>query len=214
MSDNWRLVNGKELYEIKKDPGQTNDVAIEFPEKVAEMRAFYEAWWADIEPSFVQTTEMYVGAAEVPEVDLNAHDWISPSGIYPPWNQGAIRLAKGKRTFDGYWAVKVLEAGTYEFKVSRWPLEANHPIVAALPAGENVPGASTAYRANPGAALAFKEAHLVIDGKTIATKPVSKEDVAITFTAELTEGSHQLAPYFSLKAGGEIGAYYLLVTKK
>ena len=77
MSDNWRLVNGEELYEIKKDPGQANNVAADYPEKVAEMRAFYEAWWADIEPSFSQTTEIHIGAPEVPVVDLNAHDWIT-----------------------------------------------------------------------------------------------------------------------------------------
>ena len=45
MSQQWRLVNGTELYEIAKDPGQTKDVAKENPKQVAKMRAFYDQWW-------------------------------------------------------------------------------------------------------------------------------------------------------------------------
>ena len=108
----------------------------------------------------------------------------------------------------------MLEAGKYEFKVSRWPLSINNPIVASLPAGEDVPGATEAFRATPGVALAITEAHLVIDGKTIETKPVGKEDVAISFTVDLTEGSHKLSPHFLLESGGKVGSYYLLVSKK
>jgi hypothetical protein len=113
-----------------------------------------------------------------------------------------------------HWAVKVITPGTYEISVLRWPEEAGQPISAALPAGENVPGATRAYRANPGLALPSKEAILRIDGKEIARKHVGEADKQIAFITELTVGSHQLVPAFLTDAGGEIGYYYAIVRKR
>ena len=48
MTDRWRLVNGEELYDIQKDPGQKNDVAAEHADVVNRLRGEYERWWADI----------------------------------------------------------------------------------------------------------------------------------------------------------------------
>ena len=47
MSQGWRLINGKELYNIESDPGQEQDISGKHSEKVAKMRAFYDAWWAN-----------------------------------------------------------------------------------------------------------------------------------------------------------------------
>ena len=216
MSDNWRLINGKELYQIKNDPAQKNDIAKDHPQIVAEMRAFYESFWSEIEPTFSQTTEIYIGAKEASVVELNAHDWISPSNQMPPWNQGAIRSKTSKNykpVFDGYWALKVLEAGEYKVKISRWPLMLKHPICSSLEAGENVPGWSVAYRANKGTAFPCQEACIRLDGNIIETKEVNPTDTEISFTVKLTEGSHQLAPFFKLNDGKELGAYYASVEK-
>ena len=43
--DPWRLINGKELYDIKADPGQKRDVAADHPDAVDQLTDFYEAWW-------------------------------------------------------------------------------------------------------------------------------------------------------------------------
>jgi len=53
MSQRWRLINGEELYDMKHDAGQTTDVAAKHPGVVAQLRAAYDAWWADISPSLV-----------------------------------------------------------------------------------------------------------------------------------------------------------------
>jgi hypothetical protein len=45
-------------------------------------------------------------------------------------------------------------------------------------------------------------------------KLVGEEDVMVTFTTELTVGSHQLSPVFLTHGGGEIGAYYAIVRKR
>ena len=227
MAQEWRLINGRELYAIKRDPGQKSDVAKDHPEQVARMRAFYDAWWAELEPTFAQTTEIYLGHAAAPIVTLTGHDWIQEE--LPPWNQQHIRQAQGlagasnpgtkakgklpatKPVHLGHWAVKVVRAGTYEISLRRWPVEANQPITAAIPAAPDVPGATQAYRARPGIAVPAVSAVLRVDGRTLGTKPVAAGDTHVTFTTTLTAGSHQLAPVFTLADGGELGAYYTVV---
>jgi hypothetical protein len=171
-------------------------------------------------------------------VSLTGHDWIQET--LPPWNQQHVRQAhgfgaapgapgKGKKSaqvssapadpaarsrHEGHWAVKVLTAGRYEISVRRWPAEANHPITAALPAGSNVPGASQAFRAHPGVAIPAVRATLRIDGRDIASKPVSAGETEIVFTATLDAGSHRLAPVFVSADGHEVGAYYCVVTAR
>ncbi|HAF58291.1 MAG TPA: N-acetylgalactosamine-4-sulfatase, partial [Opitutae bacterium] len=76
MSQGWRLINGKELYNIETDPGQEQDISGKHPEKVAKMRAFYDAWWAELEPTFARTTELHIGHHDHPVVSLTSHDWI------------------------------------------------------------------------------------------------------------------------------------------
>jgi arylsulfatase B len=234
MAQEWRLVNGRELYAIKSDPGQARDVAKDHPGQVAKMRAFYDAWWAELEPTFAQTTEIYLGHPAHPVVSLTGHDWIQEE--LPPWNQQHIRQAQGlavmpkpgkgpagnaksaakpaatKSVHLGHWAVKVVRAGTYEISLRRWPVEADRPITAGLPAASDVPGATPAYRARNGVAVPAVTAALRLDGQTLGTKPVAAGDTHVTFTTRLTAGSHQLAPVFTLADGGELGAYYAVVT--
>ncbi len=224
MSQEWRLINGRELYAIKRDPGQQHDVAAEHPAQVAKMRAFYDAWWAELEPTFAATTEIPLGVPAHPVVSLTGHDWIQEA--LPPWHQGHIRQGfrpvdapqktgprrETKSVHPGHWAVKAVRPGTYAIALRRWPVEADKPITAGLPAGPTVPGATRAYRANPGVAIPVIRATLRVDGKDWATLPVSATDTHVTFTTTLAAGSHQLAPVFTTADGDEVGAYYTVVT--
>lgn len=234
MSGKWRLVNGKELYDIASDPGQERNLYAEQPDRVAAMTAFYEAWWSELEPTFSQTTEIYLGHSDHPVVSLTGHDWIQEN--LPPWNQQHIREAagygpprpgggKGNKAkaapaagepvlskHVGHWAVKVVEAGRYRIAVRRWPFEADVPITAGLPAGENVPGATVAFRARPGVAIPAVTATLRIDGKEVATKPVAEGDLEVVFEADLAATSLTLAPFFTDAKGNEVGAYYAVVS--
>jgi arylsulfatase B len=231
MAGSWRLVNGKELYDVKTDPGQQTNVIDAHPNQVERMRAFYNAWWDELSPSFAQTTEIHIGHPDHPVVSLTGHDWIQDA--LPPWNQQHIRQAngftfaaakatQGKRTTPapknppkslhrGHWAVKVVTAGTYEISLRRWPQEADQPITAALPPGENVPGSSKAYRAHAGIAIPAVTATLRINGRDLESKSVATGDKSVTFTTRLPAGSHELAPIFTSAAGHEIGAYYVIV---
>jgi len=225
MSQQWRLVNGKELYDIEADPGQQRNVAGDHPNQVATMTAFYDAWWTELEPTFAQTTEIYLGHPDAAEVVLTGHDWIS-SG-HAPWNQQLIRAAAGfpraanqKKQPAGakagrhqaHWAVKVITAGDYTVAIRRWPAEAKQAIVAGLPPGKPVSGASRAFRETPGLALPLVSACLRIDGRDQQTAAVEPDATVVRFTVSLEAGSHQLAPVFRTADGNEVGAYYCTVT--
>jgi arylsulfatase B len=235
MSQRWRLINGKELYDMQEDPGQQQNVASQHPLQFKKMVEFYDRWWAELEPTFAQTTEIYLGHLDHPTVTLTGHDWIQSD--LPPWNQQHIRGAEGfqsrtkspqasknpkqksaaesvgkMKVHDGHWAVKVVNPGEYRIGVRRWPVEADHPINAGLPAGENVPGASRAFRTTKGVALPVKNAVLRINGTDLESRPVGDDDVEVSFNVKLEAGSHQLAPIFTTSDGNQIGAYYAVIT--
>lgn len=44
----FRFVNNTFLYDIGADPKETHDLAAQYPEEVARLRAAYDAWWADV----------------------------------------------------------------------------------------------------------------------------------------------------------------------
>ena len=54
---------------------------------------------------------------------------------------------------------------------------------------------------------------LRIDGKELETKLVGAKDVKVVFETKLTKGIHELSPYFHIPAG-QLGAYYVVATKK
>ena len=216
MSQGWRLVNGKELYNIDKDPGQTKNVAGDHPARLAEMIAFYDTWWAELEPTFAETTELHVGHDDHPVVRLTSHDWIQED--LTPWNQGHTRskypLRPGKQAkHEGHWALKVLKTGKYQVDVLRWPTESGKAINEALPEGSQVPGASKAFRAQVGKAIGAKSATLRLNGKDLITKPVTTGAKRVVFETMLTKGKHKLSPFFSVPEG-ELGCYYAIITEK
>lgn len=49
----FTLVNNDELYDLQADPGETRNVLAEHPEAVAKLRAAYDRWWNDVQPTLV-----------------------------------------------------------------------------------------------------------------------------------------------------------------
>ena len=45
MTERWRLVEGRELYDIVADPSQRNDVAAKHPEVVQRLTAEHVKWF-------------------------------------------------------------------------------------------------------------------------------------------------------------------------
>ena len=207
MTQKWRLINGKELYNIEEDPGQKKNVAKEFPEIVKKLTADYDAWWADISPVFKNDARIIIGnPSENPSV-LTAHDWLTIEGG-TPWNQAHIRNASFGR---GNWALKVDKAGKYKISLRRWPRESEKAIQVAVAPGKAVPGLK-AFRETPGKAMDVKKAGIVIGNvKKEVALPANAQE--IDFKVELKEGPVYLEGYFILGNGKKVGSYYAYVEK-
>lgn len=210
MTSDWRLINGKELYNIKQDPGQESDVASGNPDVVARLTKFYDAWWEELLPTFSNATAIYLGHPQDNPARLTSHDWITTGGT--PWNQAHVRKALNGKGNTGFWNVMVHEDGDYEFRLRRWPEEINKPINVAIPAGAPVPGAK-AFRVTPGESIEPVKATIEIADQK-ATKVVSSGDIEITFEMPLKAGKTKLTTQFITEDGKVYGAYFVYVTKK
>ena len=210
MTSQWRLINGKELYDIKTDPGQKSDVATGHPDVVARLSNFYDAWWADLLPSFSNDTAIYLGHPKDNPARLTSHDWITTGST--PWNQNHIRRAFNGKGNTGFWNVMVHEAGDYEVRLRRWPETADKPINAALPPGAGVPG-QKAFRVQPGKAINPVKASIKI-GNVTAESDVKPGDREVVFNLKLPQGKTQMSALFTTADGEEFGAYYAYVKKE
>ena len=53
QNSRFTLVGGKELYDLKADPGETTNVIAEHPDVVAKLSAAYDQWWTETRPLMV-----------------------------------------------------------------------------------------------------------------------------------------------------------------
>lgn len=210
MTSQWRLINGKELYDIKTDPGQKTNVASGHPAVVQRLTKFYEQWWDDLLPSFSNATAIYLGHPQGNPARLTSHDWITTGST--PWNQSHIRKAQNGKSATGFWNVYVHESGRYEVRLRRWPETSDLPINASLPPGDAVPGAK-AYRTTPGKGISPSRATLKIGDVDVAAN-VADGDREVVFNVDLKKGKTRMAALFITEEGEEFGAYYAYVTRK
>jgi arylsulfatase A-like enzyme len=120
MTERWRLIDGKALYDLQADPGQKRDLAASQPETVRQLRAEYEKWWASLAPRFAEACCLSIGAPQENPVKLTCHDWHS-EGVLTTWDQSVIA---SRRQDNGWWTLQVERAGTYTFRMQDLPDEA------------------------------------------------------------------------------------------
>ena len=192
MTDRWRLVNGKELFELKGDAKQTNDVAAQHPEVVKRLRADYDIFWDDVSREHNLTSYMVIGSDHSPVVSLSSHDWLLAK--LPPWNQSHVK--GGKVAVPSHWAIEVERDGDYEISLRRWPVEADKGI----------------NDGTYGKAYSYKKAQLRIGGvdQTMDIPSGAKE---VTFKVKLKKGITKLAPLF-IDGDFKATPYYAYVTHK
>ena len=205
MTQRWRLVHGKELYDIAADPSQQNDVAEQHPEIVVRLRAEHEAWWAEVTPTFDQFCHISLGNDAENPTRLDAMDVMGDVA----WHQTMIVNAK---KITGRWNVDVEQPGKYKISLRRWPEELGLPIDAAVTQQD---ANSHIYASGDGACktLAPVRARLqLFNQKWI--QPVEHGMKAVTFTINLEQtGETQLEAWFSDETGDECGAYYVYVER-
>ena len=207
MTSKWRLINGKELYDIKSDPGQKSDIASAYPSEVRRLREFYQGWWEELEPSFKKDTAIYLGHPKDNPARLTSHDWITTKST--PWNQAHIRKGIDIPENTGFWNVNVHQAGTYEIRLRRWPEETDAGINEGMEPGSPVPGSSP-FRMTPGRKFSLNRATVSISGKDIeATFDTDAKEAVLT--TELPAGRSRLTTLFHGEDGSQVGAYYAYI---
>ncbi len=209
MTSKWRLINGKQLYDIKNDPAQASDVASGHPEVVQRLIAFYDAWWEELLPTFSNDTAIYLGHPRDNPARLTSHDWITTR--MTPWNQGQVRNAMNGDANTGFWNVNVIEDGEYEFRLRRWPEEVDIALDASLPPGADVPGVR-AIRTTPGKQIHPVQASIRI-GDLFETKAVVPGSKEVIFNVQLKSGKTRLWALFTTQDESVYGAYFTYVKK-
>ena len=116
MTERWRLVEGKELYDIVADPEQRTNVAAEHPDVVEQLNHEHLAWFESVKPGMA-ATRIVIGSDVERVTELTSQDWVIPRGN-PPW---AHTHVVKRMTANGSWHLDVATAGTYRFSLSRWP---------------------------------------------------------------------------------------------
>jgi len=214
----WRLVHGRELYDIKADPGQKNDVATTHPDVVKKMRDHYEKWWDRVKPTLTNFVPIGIGSEKENPACLTSLDWLAPTLVVAaqPFDvrllgktkvvEGSLPGGRPQPTLNCPWYVEVLQAGEYEIALRRWPKEADAPITAPQPAYQGVDGSFP-----KGLALPAAKARLTIAGLDVS-KPVGPKDKAAVFRVKLPAGRTKLQTWFYDADGKELcGAFYVYV---
>ncbi len=204
MQGEWRLVNGTELYNTLEDPGQQNDIGTKHPERVLNLQAFYDDWWASIQ-SDIRYAEIPIGNEKANPVMITVHDMHTSENI--PWNQ--VQIRKGETHPKGYYSVHIVEDGPYEFKLYRYSPESELGLNTFV---EKIDGTSFMDALPEGKALKIDTGFIEI-GDTRFEADSEKSDNFIIVKATLSKGSYELRSKFLSQGGAEIPAYYTEIEK-
>lgn len=196
----WRLIYGKELYDLDADPEQRNDLAEQHPDIVAELRAVHEGYWEDVSSDLEEACRLLVGDDAENPTRLDAMDVMGDIA----WDQPHI-LEALKTT--GKWAIEIAQAGRYRFSLRRWPEELDLPIVAA-PEDEDFAINKRHGASGNNVAIEASRARLSVGGQ-ITTKSISEDDKEVVFEQTLEPFTGQLEADFIDSQGGKRGAYYV-----
>jgi len=185
MSGPWRLVNQTELYRLDTDPAQAQDVSSDYPNVTDNLRAAYHEWWHSLEPSFDGFVRVGIGSDAENPTTLNPHDWHVEHQRLSVWNQGQIRRGM---IGNGFWAVDVIQPGTYNFELRRWPAHMDSSLEAS-------------------------HAELRI-GEAEWSQDVLPEATHALFTVELEQGPTTIQTTLTLPSGETRGAYFVYASRE
>ena len=191
----WRLIKGQELYDIRADREQKHDLAAQHKDVVAKMRGHYEKWWSRIEPSLGDFVTISIGAQQADPVQLTSSDW---QNLYID-NAGHIERAEGGAR-GGSWNVFVGREGDYEVSLRRWPSSLDLPL--------------TGKADSKSKALPIAAARLMIADQDLTAKTEAQAKEA-HFRLKLPRGKTQLHGWFQDVEGNDLcGSYYALVNRR
>ena len=213
MTNRWRLVNNRELYDMSSDPGQTTNVAAQHPEVLVTLRKGFDAYWQHVTPGDRERPSVIVGSPSDEETFLHAADWYAQG---TPWNHAQVANGPKKA---GSWLIEVDRAGLYRFEVSRWPREARACIRGIPELNKTVDAWN---RDQPVRVLIYGSKYTALPAHYIQLKlgdfsettAVDIYDTCIRFDVPLYRGDREIEALMLDRDRQVIaGAYYVYITR-
>ncbi len=209
MTEQWRLVSGEELYDIKADPGQQQDIADQHPAIVADLKQRYERYWQEIDLASHPYPRPIVGSPKAPEIVLYPDAWIRDNDVHT-WDQSHIRCAAAG---SGFWPIEIETAGRYQFEIRRWPREIDHPITAPLAAKKHdISIKGKPMHTHKGVAIPANRVELWV-GESRFEQHLKDTDTKAVFTISLQTGHTHVRAWLVNDNGSRYVAYYVYVKK-
>lgn len=208
MDNNWRLINGTELYDMRAYRGQKNNVIGQHPEVAEKLAAGYEMWWQSFMDEGVDERYAYikVGSPKENPSRISAHDLLTGKFGHV-WHQyGAATASQA----TGRWKIEFVEDGEYSITLRRFPRESGLSINETFP--EQAPRIEL-DRVFPASEKSdFEKAYLYVANleKTINIEEGQEE---VTFTGKIPAGKYDMEAQLIDKANRVHPAYYVYIEK-
>lgn len=208
MDNDWRLVNGTELYRIAEDIGQTTNVISQHPLVAEKLALGYENWWQSIKDEGVMERYAYikVGAKAENPSRISTHD-MHTGKFKHMWHQyGAITTSQ----VTGTWKIEVVADGDYKISLRRFPRESGLAINATFAAqekdvqlGQTMPASTKSD---------FTKAYLYLANLEEAASITNGQE-EVTFTSTITAGKYDMEAQLIDASGTVFPAYYVYIEK-
>jgi len=208
MDDNWRLVNGSELYDMNQDRSQTKNVFDQHPEVVEKLANGYEKWWQSFMDEGVNERYGYikVGSPQENPSRISAHDMLTGkfNGMWHQYGAASAVQATGR------WKIQFVEDGEYKISLCRFPRESGLAINETFPEQKKT---IELDRTMPASIKSdFTEAYLYVADVDESIK-IEKGQKEASFTAQIAAGKYNMEAQLIDKDNRVHPAYYVYIEK-
>lgn len=200
IKNNWRLVNGTELYAIDKDRMQLNNLAEKHPEIVQQLLTDNAEFLKETKTNheYNEFPTAIIGNRNQEEIKLTIQHAIGDD--LPIWK--SEQVAEGKINQNNTHAIQVDSAGFYRISCRRWPKENSGPILG-IP--EKNPKNWFTYKAISPQKVRIQIANQILE------KEIKPEDDEVLFEVFLEEGKTFLVNDF-IEGDKNFGVYYTYIS--
>ena len=208
-TEQWRLINKKELYDIKADPGQKDNIADSNPDVIAHLSAKYDDYWNELGMDDFPYPRPIIGTEFQKETRLNTINWIRLNNAVHSWNQRHVLAGD---TASGFWPVEIEKDGLYQFEVRRWPKELNIPISEGLPESQisDITSLGEPVQVGEGKALPAVKVRIKV-GNQLKEKEINPSDQLAGFELSLQKGETKIEAWLLDFDWNKQNAYYIYV---
>lgn len=200
VKGNWRLVNGRELYDIEKDRMQKKDLSQQYPEVVKQLLRqnanFVNV--AKTNPVYYEFPMHVIGHEQQSEIKLTIQHAI---GDHPGiWK--SEQVAAGMKNKNNTHALKVERDGNYLISCRRWPKECPGPVLG-IP--QENPKDWFDYKTIQANKVRIQIANQIME------KSIDEKDMEVAFQVYLEKGKTFLVNDF-MEGNEMYGVYYTYIT--